>query len=877
MEEKKTPVSEKIVNRVIEDEMKSSYLDYSMSVIVGRALPDIRDGLKPVHRRILFAMKDMGMFHNKPFKKSARIVGEVLGKYHPHGDMAVYDSMVRMVQPFSLRYPLVQGQGNFGSVDGDRAAAMRYTEARLKKVAEEILQDIDKKTVKFVPNFDGSLEEPTVLPCKIPNLLVNGSSGIAVGMATNIPPHNLSEVCDGIIKAIDYPEVSIQGIMECIKAPDFPTGGIICGMSGVREAYLTGRGKVVVKAKTHIEEAKNKQKIIVTEIPYMVNKSQLIEEMANLVKDKRVQGIYDLRDESDREGMRIVVELKSGANSDVVLNQLFKNTRMQDTFGIIMLALVDNEPKILNLKEIVHLFIKHRQDVVRKRTHFELNKAEDRAHILEGIIIALDDIDSAISTIKKSKTVESARDSLIEKFRLTDKQAMAILDMKLQRLTSLEQEKLRAEHKGLLNLIEELKAILGSEKRILELIKKEMEEIKQNFGDARRTLVSSGEENELEIEDLIKPEKVVVTVTHAGYVKRLPLETYKEQKRGGKGVIGTGTREEDFVEKLFIANTHSYILFFTNKGKVHWLKVYQLPEASRVAKGTAVVNLLNLESDERVTAYVPIREFREERFLVMATKNGTIKRTPLEYFSNPRKGGIIALGLNEGDELRAVRLTDGRTELVMASSDGMAVRFSEGDVRPMGRAASGVRGIKLRKGDQVVGMVRAVPGKTILTITEKGFGKRTDVGDYRLIRRGGVGVINIKITEKNGKVMGINSVSDDDGIMLISRNGIIIRLAAKGISVIGRNTQGVRVMRLDESDSLVAVAKSPRENGDEPKDGPAAGANEAPQDADSGNSGNGTGGEPGKIPEEGQKQNAPEPKVPLIQDLMRKKLLRRGS
>ncbi len=874
--------SEKIVDRVIEDEMKSSYLDYSMSVIVGRALPDVRDGFKPVHRRILFAMKDMGMFHNKPFKKSARIVGEVLGKYHPHGDAAVYDSMVRMVQPFSLRYPLIHGQGNFGSVDGDNAAAMRYTEARLGKLAEEVLQDIEKNTVKFVPNFDGSLKEPSVLPSKIPNLLINGSSGIAVGMATNIPPHNITEVCNGIIKLIEYPEIEIDELMNHIKAPDFPTGAIICGTNGVKRAYRTGRGKVVVRARTSVEDMKNRQRVIITEIPYMVNKSMLIEEIAKLVRDKRIQGISDLRDESDREGMRVVIELKTGANSDIVINQLYKHTRMQETFGVIMLALVNNEPKVLNLKQVIELFVKHRQEIVRKRTKFELKKAEERAHILEGIIIALNDIDKAIKMIKESKNVDTAKESLVSSFNLSEKQAVAILDMKLQRLTSLEQEKLRTEHKGLIQIIGELKKILGSEQKILGIIKEELEEVKQNYGDERRTTISVAEETDLEIEDLIKPEKVVVTVTHAGYIKRLPITTYKEQKRGGRGVIAAGTKEEDFVEKIFVANTHSYLLFFTNKGKVHWLKVFRLPEASRTAKGTAVVNLVNLEQDERITAYVPIKEFKEGRFLIMVTKNGTIKRTPLDNFSNPRKGGIIALSLNEGDQLTSVKLTNGSREMIIASAKGMAVKFNEKDLRPMGRTAAGVRGIKLKGDDYVVGMVKAISGKTILTITEKGFGKRTLVEDYRLIKRGGVGVINIKITEKNGNVVGIKSVDDDDGLMFITRNGIIIRIAANGISTIGRNTQGVRVMRLDDTDSLISIAKAPRES-DEGENGngiesPEENSSEKPAEEDPEKE-----TESSEDREEKQEDSEPNdessneqnPDVPSIQDLMKKKQMRK--
>ncbi len=802
---------EKIVPRVIEDEMKKSYLDYSMSVIVGRALPDIRDGLKPVHRRILFAMYKMSMLHNKPFKKSARIVGEVLGKYHPHGDMAVYDSMVRMVQTFSLRYPLVQGQGNFGSVDGDNAAAMRYTEARLKQITEEMLQDIDKNTVKFTPNFDGSLKEPTLLPAKVPNLLINGSSGIAVGMATNIPPHNLIEVCNGVISLIDNPEIEVEELMQSVTAPDFPTGGMICGTAGIKQAYKTGRGKLTVRAKTSIEETKTRQSIIVTEIPYQVNKSRLIEEIASLVREKKIQGIVDLRDESDREGMRIVIVLKQAANSDVVINQLYKHTNMQTTFGVIMLGLMNNEPKVLNLKQIIECFVGHRKDVVRKRTKFELNKAEERAHIIEGILVALQNLDPVIKLIKGSKTVDEAKASLESQYNLSDKQAQAILEMRLQRLTSLEQQKIRTEHAELLKLIAGLKEILASEQKILDIIKKELEELKKKYGDERRTQVVVGEETDLETEDLIKPENVVVTVSHSGYIKRIPVSTYKEQKRGGKGIIAAGKKDEDFIEDIFIANTHSYILFFTNLGKIHWLKVYKVPEASRQAKGTAVINLLQLEKDEKVSTYMAIREFKSDKFVTMVTKNGTIKRTSIDNFSNPRKGGIIALGLNKGDELIDARMTGGKSSLIIATANGMAVRFMESDIRPMGRTASGVRGIKLREGDAVVGMVRANETKTLLTLTGKGFGKRTAISDYRIIKRGGVGVINIKITEKNGKVSSIKSVSDDEGLMFITKNGIIIRISTKDISVIGRSTQGVRVMRLGEGDKLISAAKVPKE------------------------------------------------------------------
>jgi DNA gyrase subunit A len=803
---KAEPKPEKIIPRIIEQEMKTAYLDYSMSVIVGRALPDVRDGLKPVHRRVLFAMYDMGMLHTKPTKKSARIVGEVLGKYHPHGDTAVYDAMVRLAQDFSLRYPLVQGQGNFGSVDGDRAAAMRYTEARLNKLAEEVLQDIDKETVQFVPNFDASLQEPSVLPAKIPNLLVNGSSGIAVGMATNIPPHNMSEVCEGIIQTIDNPDIDVMVLMQTIKAPDFPTGGIITGTSGLREAYKTGRGKIVVRAKTEIEEAKNRTRIIVKEIPYMVNKAEMIEAIADLVRDKKVQGIADLRDESDRDGMRIVFDLKQGSNSDVVLNQLFAHSRMQETFGINMLALVDNQPRILSLKDIINEYILYRRSIVRKRTEFDLRQSEDRAHLLEGLIVALNHIDAVVQLIKRSKSADEAKKSLMEDYELTEKQAQAILDMTLRRLTSLEQDKIRSEHTDLLRLIKDLKDILASEQKILGIIKAELLELKEKYGDKRRTQVIESEMIALEEESLIKPEDDVITITHAGYVKRLTMDTYKQQRRGGKGIIAAEAKEEDFIENLFVANTRDHILFFTSLGKVHWIKVYQLPEAGRYAKGTAIVNLLQLDQGEKVTAFIPVKQFEENKFLFMVTANGIIKKTSLAEFSNPRKGGIIALNLEPKDELKSVMLTDGNQQIIIATKQGNAVKFHESDVRSMGRTATGVIGIRLRD-DQVIGATIADDKLSLVTITENGYGKRSPISDYRLINRGGVGVINIKITEKNGAVVGIATVTDSDELMLISQNGVLIRTPVTGISVIGRNTQGVRVMRLDDKDKVISLAK----------------------------------------------------------------------
>jgi DNA gyrase subunit A len=798
----------KIVNQLIEEEMERSYLDYAMSVIVGRALPDVRDGLKPVHRRILFAMNDLGMHHNKPFKKCARIVGEVLGKYHPHGDLAVYDSLVRMAQDFSLRYLLIDGQGNFGSIDGDSAAAMRYTECRLSKISEEILADIDKETVDFTPNFDGSLKEPVVLPSKIPKLLVNGSSGIAVGMATNIPPHNLREIADGVVALIDNPEITIEQLMEIIKGPDFPTSGIILGTNGIKECYLTGRGKITIKARATIEEHKERERIIITEIPYQVNKSTLVEEMADCVKDKRITGISDIKDESNREGIRVVIDIKRDANANVVMNQLFAYTRLTVTFGAIMLALVNNEPITLNLKQMLNEYLKHRKLMVRKRTEFDLRKAQEKAHILEGLIIALNHIDEVIKKIKASKTVEIAREMLMTDYALSEPQAKAILDMKLQRLSSMEQEKIREEHKGLLALVEELKSILASEQRILAIIKDELSEMKEKYGDDRKTMLELMEgEEELVVENLIKEENVVVTISHAGYIKRIPAETYKSQNRGGRGVMAAGAREEDFIENLFIASTHSYILFFTNKGNVHWLKVYRIPEASRQAKGTAIVNLIQLEKDEKIAAFVQVRDFDDKHYLMLATKDGTVKKTNLIEYSRPRQNGIIAITLEEGDNLVNAVLTDGEKQIIIATKNGLAIKFHESDARPIGRTSKGVRGIMLRDKDEVVGMEIAREDKSLLTVTENGYGKRTMISEYRAISRGGVGVINIQCTERNGCVASIKAVEEEDEIMMLSKKGIIIRCPAKDVSVIGRNTQGVRLMKLEEGDKIVGAAK----------------------------------------------------------------------
>jgi DNA gyrase subunit A len=806
MEDSKPKTNEKIVTRVIEDEMKQSYLDYAMSVIVGRALPDVRDGLKPVHRRILYAMNDMGMFHNKPSKKSARIVGEVLGKYHPHGDTAVYDSMVRMAQEWSLRYPLVKGQGNFGSIDGDSAAAMRYTEAKLKKFSEEMLKDIDKNTVKFLPNFDNSLKEPSVLPSKIPNLLVNGSSGIAVGMATNIPPHNMSEICNAIISVIDNPNIEIKELYQIVKGPDFPTGGIICGRAPILSAYQTGRGKIIVRSKTEIEEKKGRNVIIIKEIPYMVNKSETIKEIANLVNDKKIKGISDIRDESDREGMRIVIELTKDANQDVVLNQLFNHTRLQVTFGIIMLALVDNIPKVLNLKQMINEFIKHRQIIVRKRTDFELKKAEERKHILEGLIIALNNIDTIIKEIKTSKTIEDAKNTLMSNYRLTDIQSRAILEMKLQKLASLEQEKIKREYEELTKLIEKLKLILAEEKEILKIIKQELEEIKKNHGDDRKTKIIDQEYEAFEEEELIKPEDNVITISHAGYIKRLPVSLYRQQKKGGKGARAASTKDEDFIEEIFVANTHDYILFFTNKGKLHWIKVYQLTESGKQAKGSSISNLLHLSENEKISAFVPVKDFKQG-YLMMATKNAVVKKTALEEFSNPRKGGIIAVNIKEDDELVNVVHTSGEDQIILATKNGQAIRFKEEDIRPTGRQAAGVRGARLKGNDELIDMVKADDSKSLLTITDNGYGKRSDVKEYRLISRGGSGVRNIICSDRNGKVIAVKSVTDKDDIMFISKNGITIRTPAKDIRIIGRNTQGLRLMRLDDSDKIMAAAK----------------------------------------------------------------------
>ncbi|MCK9603331.1 MAG: DNA gyrase subunit A [Candidatus Omnitrophica bacterium] len=798
--------NEKVISVYIEDEVKDSYLNYAMSVIVGRALPDIRDGLKPVHRRILYAMQELGLEHSKPYKKCARIVGEVLGKYHPHGDVAVYDTLVRMAQDFSLRYPLVEGQGNFGSIDGDAAAAMRYTEARLASISDEMLGDIDKETVNFGPNFDASLKEPLLLPAALPNLLVNGSSGIAVGMATNIPPHNLNEIADAIIYLLDHPEAEIKDLMRYIKGPDFPTGGVICGKAGIKEAYTTGKGKLTVRARATVEHQKNgKDLIVVTEIPYQVQKSGIIEAIAALVDDKKIEGISDIRDESDKEGMRIVVELKRDTEAQIVLNQLFKHTQLEGTFGIIMLALVENRPRVLNLHQMLEYYIEHRKVIIRRRTQFELDKALKRAHILEGLKIALKYIDRIIKTIKTSKNTEIAKERLMKEFGLSEVQSQAILEMQLQRLTALERDKLDAEYAELLKKIELCKAILASEKKIEQIIKDELENLRKKYGDERRTDIV-GEVEELEVEDLIAEEDVVVTISHGGYIKRLPVSAYRKQKRGGTGASGAEVKEEDFIEHLFVASTKDYLLIFTGKGQVHWLKVYEIPQASRQSKGKAIINLIQMEAGSKVSSTIPVKEFVGDRYLVMVTKQGKIKKTRLDAYSNPRKGGIIGITLDTGDELIGVELTDGKEELLIGTRQGKAIKFSESKVRDMGRGARGVRGISLAKKDEVIDMVIAKKGAEILTVTELGFAKRTTVEEYRLTSRGGKGVINIKVTDKNGRAVNLKTVSDKDELMVITQNGMFLRCAVKDIRETGRSAQGVRLIKLQDKDLVSCVA-----------------------------------------------------------------------
>ena len=796
----------KVIAVDINKEMKRCYIDYAMSVIVGRALPDVRDGLKPVHRRILYSMSELGLAPEKGYRKCARIVGEVLGKYHPHGDRSVYDALVRMAQDFSMRYMLVDGHGNFGSVDGDSAAAMRYTEAKMNKIAVEMLRDITKETVDFIPNFDGEEKEPVVLPSRYPNLLVNGSSGIAVGMATNIPPHNLGEVIDGTIMLIDNPEVTVLELMTSIKGPDFPTGATIMGKAGIRAAYETGKGRIIVRAKAEIEEENNRHRIIVTEIPYQVNKAKLIENIADLVKDKRIVGISDLRDESDREGMRIVIELKKDANPNVVLNLLYKHTKMQDTFGVIMLALVNNEPKILNLKQVLSHYIEFQKEVVTRRTVFELNKAEARAHILEGLRIALDNIDEVISIIRSSKTTEIARNTLMNRFGLSDKQAQAILEMRLRRLTGLERDKIEEEYAELMKEIEYLKSILESEEKLLSVIKEELIEIKRRYNDDRRTSIEKVM-NEIDIEDLIQEEDVVVTLTHSGYIKRISADTYSAQRRGGRGIQAMSTKEDDFVEHVSITSTHSDVLFFTNKGRVYKLRAYEIPDAGRTAKGTNIINLIAIEQDERIETVLTIGDDVSDGFLFMGTKQGLVKKTPLSEFKNLRKNGLIAINLREGDELLKVKVTRGDADIILVTQDGNAIRFNETDVRPMGRTASGVRSINLRENDIAVCMDIAVEDEDLLVISENGFGKRTPITEYKVQRRGGTGLITYKLSEKTGKVVGATVCKLEDELMLINTSGVAIRINVSDISVTSRSAMGVTLMRTSEEEKIAAIAK----------------------------------------------------------------------
>ncbi|UZQ48568.1 DNA gyrase subunit A [Clostridium kluyveri] len=790
----------------ISQEMKKSYIDYAMSVIVSRALPDVRDGLKPVHRRILYSMYELGITPEKGYRKCARIVGDVLGKYHPHGDSSVYDALVRMAQDFSIRYTLVDGHGNFGSVDGDSAAAMRYTEAKMDKITVEMLRGINKNTVDFIPNFDGEEKEPVVLPSRFPNLLVNGSAGIAVGMATNIPPHNLVEVINGVIMIIENPEVTIYELMTSIKGPDFPTAGIIVGTSGIKSAYETGRGKIIVRAKTEIQEEKGKNRIVITEIPYQVNKSKLIENMADLVKNKRIDGISDIRDESDRDGMRIVVELKRDANANITLNQLYKHTRMQDTFGVIMLTLVDNEPKVLNLKQMLVHYLKFQEEILTRRTKFELDKAEARAHILEGLRIALDYIDEVINLIRSSKTTEIARNGLIDKFNLSEKQAQAILDMRLQRLTGLEREKIENEYNELMDIIKHLKEILENKSILLNMIKDELIEIRDKYGDERRTEIQISNDD-INIEDLIEEEEVVITLTHAGYIKRISADTYSSQRRGGKGIQAMTTKEDDFVEHIFITSTHSHILFFTNKGKVYKLKGYEIPDAGRTAKGTNLVNLLPLDGDDQIQAVISFKEIDDDNYFIMATKQGLVKKTEINQYASIRKNGLNAINLRDGDELIGVKMTTGDSEVLIFTKNGYAIRFSEKDVRPTGRNTTGVKAITLRKKDIAVAMDIASNDEDILVVSENGFGKRTPVTEYTIHKRGGKGIITYKSTEKTGLIVGARVVKDEDEMMLINSSNVAIRLNVSDISTTNRNAMGVTLMRTEEEQRVVAIAK----------------------------------------------------------------------
>jgi DNA gyrase subunit A len=800
-------VSEKIIPVDIEDEMRGSYIDYSMSVIVARALPDVRDGMKPVHRRVLFGMNGLSNNSNRPYKKSARIVGEVLGKYHPHGDTAVYDTMVRMAQDFSMRYLLVDGQGNFGSVDGDSAAAMRYTEVRMTRAAEEMLKDLEKNTVDFVPNFDDTLQEPTVLPGQIPNLLCNGSSGIAVGMATNIPPQNLREVIDGCIAYIKDTNISNEKLMKYILAPDFPTGGIIYGYEGVKDAYITGRGKIIVRARANIETGKSdRQRIIVSELPYQVNKASLIVKIAELVTDKKLEDISDVRDESDRDGLRIVVDLKREANAEVVLNNLYKHTQMQTTFGVIMLALVDGHPRVLQLRELIKYFIEHRNEVIVRRTKFDLDQAEKHAHILEGYIIALDNIDAVIALIKKSKDVESAKLGLMKKFKLSEVQAKAILEMRLQRLTGLERKKVEDEYRETIKLIEKLKSILKSKQLQMKIIEEELLAMKEKYGDDRKTEIVYKAE-EFSIEDMIAEEEVVVTISHGGFIKRFPVSGYRRQSRGGKGVTGAATREDDFVAHMFIASTHNYVLIFTDKGRCYWLKVFEIPEGGRTAKGKSINNVISKDPNEKIASFIAVKEFDDKHFVFMFTEQGLVKKVVLSEFSNPRRNGIVAANLKKGDQLTDVKLTDATQDIVIGTQNGLAIRFHEDEIRPMGRSAAGVRGIRLGKGDKVVGAVNLRrKGTTILVATQKGFGKRSEEDEYRISHRGGKGIFTAKASEKTGKMVAIKEVIDTDDVVIVTSDGMVIRQHAADIRVAGRNTQGVHLIRLNEGDSIADVA-----------------------------------------------------------------------
>ncbi|GGA47436.1 DNA gyrase subunit A [Paenibacillus physcomitrellae] len=797
----------RIVDRDIGQEMRESFMDYAMSIIVSRALPDVRDGLKPVHRRILYAMSELGMAPDKPYKKSARIVGEVIGKYHPHGDSAVYETMVRMAQDFSMRNMLIDGHGNFGSIDGDFAAAMRYTEARLSKIAMEMLRDLNKETVDFAPNYDGEEHEPVVLPARYPNLLVNGVSGIAVGMATNIPPHNLGEVIDGVQALIENPELTSMELMEYIKGPDFPTSGYILGREGIRQAYSTGRGSVTMRAKATIEENNNKARIIVHELPYQVIKARLVEKIAELVREKRIEGITDLRDESDRNGMRIVIELRRDVNPNVVLNNLYKHTAMQSTFGINMLAIVNNEPRVLTLHEVLKYYIIHQIEVIRRRTEFDLRKAEARAHILEGLRIALDHIDEVIALIRASSSDEQAREGLMSRFGLSFEQAQAILDMRLRRLTGLERDKIENEYNELVQKIAEYKEILASEALVLNIISQELQEIKEKYADERRTEITVGEESILD-EDLIPQEEVVITITHTGYIKRLPVTTYRSQKRGGRGVVGMDTKDNDFVEHLFVTNSHNYLMFFTDRGKAYRIKAYEIPELGRTARGTPIINLIQIEQGETVNAVIPVVPSETDKLLFFATQQGIVKKTPLEDYVNIRKGGLIAINLREDDRLIDVKMTDGNEEVILGTAKGMSIRFLEGDVRSMGRSATGVKGITLDSDDEVIGMDVIVPGQDVLIVTTKGYGKRTPVDEYRVQSRGGKGIKTINVTEKNGTVISLKVVKDEEDLMIITSSGTLIRTSMAGISTMGRYAQGVKLINIRDEDSVATVCRT---------------------------------------------------------------------